>query len=291
MKMQDELTSDIRETATVILWEFGRELATNRQKDPKHTISVQFLARSLRQLDAIQTLFDANFVPDVQCLFRSLLERYLLYTHLCESNEFAVFDDWCFKKAFELENRIRSSRDLKQNPGLQGRTVGSEHKDRYARVRTDDRVARWRRPDMEEVAKKLELKFFYDAGYDHASSYVHPVSTDGYNDFLILMNRESEAEDEGASGVLGNARLTMTLHLQHFLNQPEYNWRAVIYDLIDALRANCGGESRDYSVLLTKVAVLHGDGNGDGLLERAKSPDEASIAADMSTPAKKEPAG
>ena len=268
--MQDELTPNIRATATMILWEFGNELATDNQKVPKHIISVQFLARSIRQLAAIQTLFDKNFAPDTYCLYRSLLERYLLYTHLCESNEFAVFDDWCFKQAFESENRIRSSRDLKQNPALQGRTVSSEHKDRYARICTDDRVARWGRPDMERLAKKLKLKFFYDAGYDHASSYVHPVSMDGYNDYLILMERESETEDEGARGVLENAQLTTTLHLQHFLNQPEYNWRRELYDLIDAFMANSGGESRDYSGLLAGVAILHK--NGDGLLKRAKPP-------------------
>ena len=256
MNTPTDLTTHIVTVAKMILWEFGNEIA-QQSTNLKLSISVHFLARSVRQMEAIQAVMDAGFVPDAYILYRSLLERYLLYTHLCQSKEFRVFDDWCFKKAYEVENRMRSSHDLKDKPALKVRVVSPGYRERYERVRSDELVRRWRRPDMEQIAKKLDLKFFYDAGYDHASSFVHPVSMDGLDDYLLLMERDDEVSDQAGREVLGNAQLTTLLHIHSFLNQPEYNWRRILYDLIECLMANSGGESRDYSVSLTKVAVLH----------------------------------
>ncbi len=72
----------------------------------------------------------------------------------------------------------------------------------------------------------------YDAGYDYASGLVHPVSMDGHSDYLRLMGRKTEVPDEGKDVLVRNGQVVVTMHLQQFLNEPELNWREVLYDLV-----------------------------------------------------------
>jgi len=246
----------------VVLFEYGPLFSKDTQLLRKGPISANFLARSARQLHAVYLLADSDHAPSGWSLYRSLLERYLLYVHLCQKNEWAVFDDWCFKKYYEIENRIRSSLDLKSKPEVQPRDFVQKGKDRYLRVSKDPEVESWRRPDPETVARSLDLKFLYDAGYDYASGLVHPISTGGYNDYLRLMGRKDEVQEEGPAVLVEDSQLVVIMHLQHFLNEPEFNWRNVVYDLVDALRRAIKNPEGDMLTPLSKVLCLSRTGQG-----------------------------
>ncbi len=259
------LTDQIVVTISVVLFEYGSLFSKDPKLARKGPISANFLARSARQLQAIDLLAATDHVASGWALYRSLLERYLLYEHLCEKNQFTVFDDWCFKKYYELENRIRSSVDLNKKAEVRYRDFVLKGKDRYLRISKDPLVRSWRRPDPEASAKTLDLKFLYDAGYDYASGLVHPMSVDGHNDYFRLMGRDDEVQDEGASVLLGNSQLIVTMHLQPFLNQPELNWRQVLYDLVDALRRSI--KNPEENVLIPFQKVLHLSKEGFGLAQ------------------------
>lgn len=259
--MNHELTTQITCTGTLVLREFGNQLGTAKD-NPKGAISHNFLARTIRQLNAIYLLVQSEFIPDAWSLYRSLLERYFLFVHLCDANDFVLFDNWCFKKLYEFENRLKSSSTLKHKAQVKDRRVSPNHKQRYEHISQDPNVKHWHRPDPQKVAKKLGLKFLYDAGYNYASSFVHPISTDGLNDYLHLMDRKSEIGDEGKETLLSNSHLISILHIQQFLNQPEYNWRTVLYDLLDALRERIKDPAYDCTDMLLKVHQLHTKGLG-----------------------------
>ena len=226
---------------------------------------MNFLARSARQLQSIHLLAEQDHVACGWTLYRSLLERYLLYEHLSTNNEFAVFDDWCFKKYYEFENRLQSSIDLNKKLNVRHRDFLQKGKERYTRVSQDPSVCKWRRPDPESSAKTLGMKFLYDAGYDYSSGFVHPISVDGYNDLLRLIAKKDLVKVEGKTVLIGNSQLIVTMHLQQFLNQPEFNWRNVLYDLIETLRAAIHNPQADVMTPLQKVILL--SKNGYGLAE------------------------
>lgn len=259
--MDDKLTKDIIGAGIIILMEFGRELKSE-DGDTKDRIPLNFLARTLRQLLVIQELVQGEFISDAWIIYRSLLERYFLFVYLCQARELEVFDDWCFKKMYEWENKIRSSEDLKDKPEMKNRNISAKQTQRYSMVSQDSRVLGWKRPKMEEIAKQMNLTFLYYAGYQHASGYVHPISTDGLNDYLCLMNRVSKADDSESAIILRNSRLITLLHMQHFMNQPEYNWRRIMYDLLDQLFGKMKDCQLEYSQTFQKVQALHQSGAG-----------------------------
>jgi hypothetical protein len=260
MATSNTLTQDIVDTGRLMLREFGNEL--DRPGHVKLKISLLFLARTIRQLDLIGALADGRFVSDGCILFRSLLERFLLFVHLSEVREFEVFDDWCFKRQYKQLNAIKSIREFSDRPDVQSRRFSDAEKERYQRVSADQRVREWRRPDMERVARKLRMKFLYDVGYDWGSAHVHPVSYDGEVDYLHLMGRGTDANTDEVPILVGNACLISVMHIRHFMNEPEYNWRDVLYDLIGGLAKAAGREAFDYTDMLRKVQCLHNSGAG-----------------------------
>lgn len=259
-----QLSRDIVHTATMMLHEYGNKLTESGHL--KEKLSLVLLARTVRQLQAIDALVQSTFVSDGWILYRSLLERYLLFRHLCKTGEFGVFDDWCFKERYEHLNKIKSIREFKGKPEMRDRRFREKDTTRYQRARDDQHVKQWRRPDMENIARELEMKFLYDAGYDWASGYVHPTSQDGSEDYWILMGRECDEISDESEVLLRNAPLITVLHLQHFMNEPEYHWRRVLYDVIDAFAKAADGQGSDYAEGLTKVTWFHE--SGGGLLSR-----------------------
>jgi hypothetical protein len=258
MSEQSGLSADIVAVGKMMLWEYGNQDELNTPGHLKEKISLCWLSRTLRQLEAVEILVRGGYHADGWISFRSLLERYLLYTHLCAMNEFEVFDDWCFKQRHEGAMRVKSNAMLQTKPEVMQHKFSENETERYRRVLADERVRKWKRPKMEEVSRRVEMKFLYDAGYDFASGYVHPVADDGNDDYFILMNRPHEIHDDNTPQILvRNAQLVTTLHMQEFMNQPGLNWRRVVYDLIDAIRHKIGGETIDYSVTLQKVVYLH----------------------------------
>lgn len=252
-----KLTEQMTTTIAIVLFEYGPHIRRNAALERKGPVSANFLARSACQLQAIRQLAKSDHTASGWQLYRSLLERYLLYWHLCRHDEFDVFDDWCFRKYFEYENRLRSSMDLNTKPEMQDRDFVRKGKERYEKVSNDPRVRSWRRPDPEDVTKSMDMKFLYDAGYDHASGFVHPMSIDGLNDYYRLVGKSDYVQDEGAETLLKNSHLIVSMHIQDFLNQPELRWGAVLYDTVDAMRASLVSPDVDVDTPFGKVLTLN----------------------------------
>lgn len=215
------------------------------------------MTRTIRQLHAISSLVKAKFVSDGWILSRTMMERYLLFQYLCNTGEFELFDDWCFKKKYDHLNRIKSIRAFKDKPEMQNRKFQDDEMSRYKQVCKDKWVIDWRRPDLEEIARSIDMKFLYDAYFDWASGYVHPTSHDGLDDYWIMMEKVPDNYKSDKKTLLNNSILVTVLHIQLFLNEPEYNWRKVLYDLLDEFMKALGLDDHQYEEVLRKVIYCY----------------------------------
>ena len=202
-----------------------------------------------------------NSSPTVGFSTDLFFERYFLFRHLTETGEFRVFDDWCFKSLYEANNRVKSSAELQQKEQVKQRRVSASDRRRYDAVRIDPAVRAWRRPDMETTAKRYKLKFLYDAGYDYASSFVHPISTDGVADFFRLTKRPGDAPDDGGNVLVHNSILIVILHLQQFMNAPDLKWVKLLYDLLDRFTEMLADPNLRCDDLLRRVGELERSGH------------------------------
>jgi hypothetical protein len=86
-------------------------------------------------------------------------------------------------------------------------------------------------------------------GYHFASTHVHPMATDGEDEFLMLSGSAPAIE---LREVLENAILIHTMILQEGLNRSARLWMRVMYDFIDAARRGIVEETQ-YREILMKI--------------------------------------
>ena len=257
ISLGENLTKDIVLAGRMMLWDYGNQKELNSSGHLREKISLHWLARSLRQLLAIDALTSIGFISDGWILFRSILERYLLYCHLYEHDEFDVFHDWCLKEKYNRRNKVKSNLLLKEKPEVKEHKLSQAEKDKYKEILHKPLVMQWQRPRMEDVAKRKKVKFLYDAGYDFASGFVHPVADDGGDDYLHLMGRSQEVVEINGDILLRDARLIAVLQIQKFMSQPEHNWRNVLNDLLNAFMKRIEGKNIEYTKTLSGVIHIH----------------------------------
>ncbi|MCL0039179.1 DUF5677 domain-containing protein [Dehalococcoidia bacterium] len=249
------LVNDILQFGEMLIRGLG-DVAGKPESDIKTRISIGFLSRSLIQFSVISDLsYKGNF-PDAYILFRSLLERLLFYIHLIKRDEFRIFDDWCFKQVYEYRNRIKSSSDVKHKLTGDFWQVTEKQTERYKQIKKDPRVKDWKRPKAKDIAKDRCVMFLYDVGYDLASGFVHPTSTEGVYDYPRLVGLPTDHLDIDLDLVLHNSCITIAMHLQEILNAYDFEYRRELLHLIDGFRTFLGDPTFDYSERFAKVIRL-----------------------------------
>jgi len=176
--------------------------------------------------------------------------------HLIKRDEFCIFDDWCFKQEYEYRNRIKSSSDVKHKLTGDFWQVAEEQTERYKQVKKDQRVKDWQRPKAKDIAKERGVKFLYDFGYNLASGFVHPTSTEGVYDYPRLVGLPTDHLDIDLGLVLHNSCITIAMHLQEILNTYDFEYRRELHHLIDGFKSFLGDPTFDYSERLAKVIRL-----------------------------------
>jgi hypothetical protein len=220
----------------------------------KHTILQNFVARTIRMLRSVMTLWDMENSEDCWILFRCLVDRYLHLVSFAKDGSYEAFDDWSFMKQFEAQNRVRS------DPGQQGALDSSlftptpDQKSRYQSLVKSP--PKWRRPKAEEIAKERGLSFLYNFGYDYASTHVHPMANDGSEDFFTLTGLKPKPDFPSQISVLHNSLLVSCLILQEALNQSELGWRSIVYDFLDHIMRFLDTGSVEYQTTFTKIVGL-----------------------------------
>jgi hypothetical protein len=93
------------------------------------------------------------------------------------------------------------------------------------------------------------MPFLHNYGYDFASTHVHPMASDGEDEFGLLLGLVPSVD---LREVLENAVLIHTMVLQEGLNRSAFLWARVVYEFVEATRCGTAEES-SYQEILLKI--------------------------------------
>ena len=79
----------------------------------------------------------------------------------------------------------------------------------------------------------MKLDFIYKYGYNHASAFVHPMATDGLNDFYRLMDIPTINIGADPRSILQNACFSVIFLIREALNNSSLIWKEIVYFFLD----------------------------------------------------------
>jgi hypothetical protein len=236
----------------IILFEFARRGTQGTGK--RDVIIRNFIARTDVMVRAIMRLWDIEDYQDCWILHRCLLDRYFHLCHLSEFDEFDVFEQWSFLQQYRALNLACNDPAFNQTPEAR---LFAATRDQKMRGRTlEKNPPKWQRPRAEEVAKRLGMGFLYRFGYDLASTHVHPMASDGDQDFFIITKLEPAPEFPDQRPVLSNTLLVGSMMVQQGLNASSLRWRALVYNILEDMRRFVGTGEDKYSPRLAELVRL-----------------------------------
>ncbi|TMU22857.1 hypothetical protein E0L35_15440 [Halomonas sp. ATBC28] len=251
----------------IALFEFARN--SSAQQD---TVIRNFLARADTTARAVFKLWDIHDYQDCWVLHRCLLDRLFHLRYLARTDSFSEFEEWSFYEQYKGVNRVRSDQSVKgvrEHP-LFNLTV--EQKRRAQNI--SEAASKWRRPKAEDIAKEMGLTFLYSYGYDYASTHVHPMAHDGDQDFYTITGLESQQEFPDQRTVLANTLLVLTILVQEAMNSSTFQWRQIMYRVIEDVRKFVG--NGDYSYRQSFVIFVNAVQEGMSMSEVNDIAQEAS---------------
>lgn len=225
-----------------------------RQSDERIELRIiaNTVARSIRTTSSIVLLSDNQDVQSAWVLHRTLVERLFHLAHLAETKSYSSFEEWSFFEQVKRQKKPLNDSLFRHRATGPEHQLTNEQKLRFKEMLKQPPV--WRRPQPEEVAKRMKLKFIYDYAYDYASMLIHPMANDGEMD--LMATQSGDAYRQNKQLVLNNSLIVMTLILQEAMNSPLLNWCRVAYDMVEAARAYINDPTADYKTPQQKSLAL-----------------------------------
>ena len=223
----------------------------------KGLVIQNFIARTIKMVRGILALWDMDDIQDCWILHRSLCDRYFHLVDIGRSDSYRTFDDWSFMRQYEAQNRVRSDTQFRDTIDPSHFTPTPEQKARYAALVKSP--PQWKRPKAEDVAKRLSLPFLYTYGYDIASTHVHPMSTDGHEDFYSITRLEPTPDFPSQIAVIHNTLLFACLLVQEALNQSDLRSRAIVNEFLEHIMQHIETGSDLYKSTFLEIANLGPD--------------------------------
>ncbi|MDX2425705.1 MAG: DUF5677 domain-containing protein [Cycloclasticus sp.] len=233
--------------------------------DIKNIILRNFIARSAVTLKSIFVLWDNADFQNIWIIHRALLDRMFHLHNIGVNDEFLAFDDWSFFEQFKAQNRVKN--DSFFNSQATG-WVYELSDNQNARIKAlEKNKPTWRRPKAEAVAKDMGMEFLYKYSYDYGSMHVHPMASDGNQDFYTITKLEPTPKFPSHISVLSNTILASTMILQEAMNHSNFKWRRILWDFIDEIRKVLDSGDKSYQQSFVKLAYLFKE---QGLCEPSK---------------------
>jgi hypothetical protein len=250
----------LRDTGVLILYSFAKH-----SLNTKDTIIRGFIARTIVSLKGILKLYEIEDYADCWVLYRGILERWFHLKVLGDEDTFELFKKWSDKKMCNFKNRMRSDPKLKDS-FYKGYFNDMDKLSEKVKEKID-----WKRPKAEQVAKKQDLAFLYNYGYDYASMFVHPMADDGFEDFLRETNLAEEhfsksknpAEKQSFYDkrvVLHDSILVTVMLIQDGLNYSSFQYRAVLAKFLGNIITFLDTGSEKYKIDFVKFGKMAGQG-------------------------------
>lgn len=210
------------------------------------------IARGMTSLQSIIQLWHLGHFQDCWILYRALIDRLFHLRALAERNEFELFEKWSFVEQYEALNRVHSDSMFREKANNENLIITEKDRRRYNDIKREN--IEWSRPRAEHVAKNsFNMPFLYYYGYDYASKQVHPMATDGEEDYQRIVHHAYLKYDQRV--VINNTILIQTMLLQEGLNASKYKWRAIVYNFIGQCRSSLDTGSEDHlNTLVTLIS-------------------------------------
>lgn len=227
-----------------------------------------FIARSLVTVRSIETLWALGDTQGCWILHRALLDRLFHLWSIDSRNEFELFERWSFLRQFEAIKRLRSDREIRKDQRDAALPNLTEEDEALGRALEADRP-NWRRPKASDVAKEMGAGVLYRYGYDYGSTHVHPMATDGSEDFYRLTGRIPEKPFPDESAVVWNSLLVSVLLVQQALRASSRQWVAPVHVCLNEIWLYAGtGQGQFAGALLQALELVRSgtplaDGRGE----------------------------
>jgi len=243
IKIKDELI----DLVTYIL----KELRTQVQ-DKKDIMFMYSLARAVTQIESISTLYNLTHISDCLILYRTQVERLLTLFHLIDSDTIQDFDDWSFIQNFETRNKAKSDREQKDHLNPKFWKESEKRLKRYQRLKYAG--VNWIRPksdEFEKIAKRHDVFELYKYGYKYASGFVHPLASDGEDDFGLVIGMKARNKVElDTRPIINNALVVFIFIVDFALDEMNFEWNEYVFKFLnsckDSIRngTNCYKENK-----------------------------------------------
>jgi len=219
----------------------------------REVIIRNFIARGMTSLESILALWNLGHFQDCWILYRALVDRLFHLRALADNDSFETFEKWSFAERYDALNRLRSDPMFRVKADNGDLNISANDKRRYNEIKQDN--IEWSRPKAEQIAKKsFKMPFLYYYGYDYASKQVHPMATDGEDDYRRLVHKSWLKFDQRV--VLNNSLLIQTLLMQEGLNASKFQWRAIVYKFIEQCRHSLEtGSEEHFDTLITLIGA------------------------------------
>lgn len=204
----------------------------------KDSILRNFLSRMAVSLRSIMVLFQVEDFHNCWVILRCVIDRLIHIGYLQRTNSFEEFEKWSLIERYKYLHKIKSDvgNRSKFDKGFK------EAHDFFASIasRLDTSEVQWHRPRAREIAKQMGLDFIYHYGYDHASTFVHPLADEGFSDFEQLMHLPKLSQGANPVVVLQNSCFAGLLTLRHSLVASSLSWKSDYFLLLDNLMRYSG---------------------------------------------------
>lgn len=248
-----EMISSLRRLIKIILLELRTEVS-----ELKDIMFLYALARASTQIESILKLWNLKHYSDCLILYRTQVERLLTYHHLIDTNTIKEFEDWSFIQNYENRNKVKSDRE--HNPYLVKEfwTESRKRIERYQRLKSQD--ISWKRPNpitLEEIAKKHDVEFFFKYGYKYASGFVHPLSSDGEDEFGIVTGIIPKyKKDYDTTPILNNSIVVLILIVELALNESSFAWNEYVFKVLTDCKDYIRDGKQDYKETMKIVEYM-----------------------------------
>jgi hypothetical protein len=248
-----DLITLIRRLVKIILIELRTEVS--EQKD---IMLLYALAKASTQIESILQLWKLKHYSDCWILYRTQVERLLTYHYLIDSNTIKEFDEWSFIQNYETRNKAKS--DIKQNPFLIKAFWIENRKrvERYQRLKSENVI--WKRPnsdDLEKVARKHNMLDLFWYGYKNASSFVHPLSTEGADEFALVTGLNPRSNDDfDSTPIIYNSLVVLIQIVRLALNETNFEWNEYVFKVIEGCEDFLRDGNQDYKEYMKVVESM-----------------------------------
>jgi hypothetical protein len=239
------MKNSISDFVVYILGEL-REKVDNR----KDFLFMYSLSRAVVQVDAIASLYQKKYYSDCRILYRTQIERLLTLHYLIDSNTIEDFDDWSFIQVFEERNKVKS--DITRNQLLNKKfwEEGKERVEKYKLLKKN-RVT-WERPNsskLEEISKQHGVHVLYKYGYKSASGEVHPIASDGFEEFGLILGLKPQGYPEYDNRPILNNALSVFIEIVIFiLNEIDFEWFEPVSMFLESCKKSLRSGTTEYEV-------------------------------------------